>query len=56
MDLMSSDRLSPSNHLSYLSLMWLKEDDFLLVSRKRLHEWLETMAIDFETPNAVGIE
>ena len=36
--------------------MWLKEYDFLLVSRKRLHEWLETMAIDFETPGAIGIE
>ena len=36
--------------------MWLKEDDFLLVSRKRLHKWLETMTIDFKTLNAVGIE
>ena len=36
--------------------MWLKEDDFLLVSRKMLQKWLETMAIDFETPSAVGIE
>ena len=32
------------------------EDDFLLVSRKWLHEWFEMMAIDFETPSAVEIE
>ena len=36
--------------------MWLKEGDFLLVSRKMLHEWLETMAIDFKAPDAIGIE
>ena len=36
--------------------MWLKEDDFLIVSRKRLHEWLKTMVIEFETPGVVGIE
>ena len=36
--------------------MWLKEVDFLLVLRKRLQEWLETLAIDFETSSVVGIE
>ena len=36
--------------------MWLKEDDVLLVTRKRFYEWLETMATNFEAPGAVGIE
>ena len=36
--------------------MWLKEDDFLFVARKRFHEWLETMAIDFEALGVIGIE
>ena len=36
--------------------MRFKEDDFLLVVRKMLHEWLEVVAIDFEAPSVVGIE
>ena len=40
----------------FLSLMWFKEVDFLLVSRKRLHEKLEMLAVDFETPGVIGIE
>ena len=48
MDLVSSDKLSPSNHFS-LDLTWFKEVDFLLVFRKWLQEWLETLAIDFES-------
>ena len=50
MDLVSSDRLSPSNHFFFSSLMWFKEVDFLLVFRKWLQEWLQTSAIDFENP------
>ena len=33
--------------------MWLKEVDFLLVFRKWLQEWLETLAIDFESLGTV---
>ena len=50
MDLVSSDILSPSNHLSF-KMMWFKEVDFLLVFRKWLQEWLETFAINFESLN-----
>ena len=32
-------------------LMWFNEVDFLLVFRKWLQEWLETLAIDFESPS-----
>ena len=38
------------------SLMWIKEDEFLFVTRKRLHKGLETVAIHFEDPSAVGVE
>ena len=36
--------------------MWIKEDEFLLVARKKLHKGLETVAIHFEAPCAVGVE
>ena len=36
--------------------MWIKEDEFILVARKRLHKGLETVAIHFEAPGAVGVE
>ena len=36
--------------------MWLKENDFLLVSRKWLHEWLETLVVDFKALGVVMIE
>ena len=38
------------------SLMWIKEDEFLLVTRKRLHKRLETVAIHFEATGAVEVE
>ena len=41
---------------SFSSLMWLKEGDFLRVSRKLLHERLETLSIDFKALGAVRIE
>ena len=36
--------------------MWIKEDEFLFVTRKRLHIGLETVAIHFEALGAVGVE
>ena len=36
--------------------MWIKEDEFLFVARKRLHKGLETVAIHFEAPGAIGVE
>ena len=38
------------------SLMWIKEDEFLLVVRKKLHKGLETVAIHFEALDIVGVE
>ena len=38
------------------SLMWIKEDEFLLVTRKRLHKRLETVAIHFEATGSVEVE
>ena len=38
------------------SLMWIKEDEFPLVARKRLQKGLETVVIHFEAPRAVGVE
>ena len=35
--------------------MWIKEDEFLLVARKMFHKGLETVAIHFEAPSAVGV-
>ena len=52
MDLVSSDILSPSNHLSF-KMICFKEVVFLLVFRKWLQEWLETLAIDFESPGTI---
>ena len=40
----------------FSSLMWIKEDEFLLVARKWLHKGLETVAIHFEGPDAIGVE
>ena len=33
--------------------MWIKEDEFILVARKRLHKGLETVAIE---SSVVGVE
>ena len=36
--------------------MWIKEDEFLLVARKKLHKGLEMVAIHFEVLDVVGVE
>ena len=38
------------------SLMWINEDKFLIVMRKRLHKGVETVAIHFEALGAVRVE
>ena len=36
--------------------MWIKEDEFLIVTRIGLYKGLETVAIHFEAPDPVGVE
>ena len=36
--------------------MWIKDDEFLLLARKRLYKGLETVVIHFEAPSVVGVE
>ena len=42
--------------LIFSSLREIKENEFLLVSGKRLHKGLETMDIHFESSVVIGIE
>ena len=41
--------------LFHLDFLRLKEVDFLLFWFEWLHEWLETISIDFEAVFAIGI-
>ena len=56
MDLIEFRKIKSIQKLVLSSLMWIKEDEFLIVTRKRLHKGLETMAIHFEATGAVGVE
>ena len=56
MDSIVFRKMKSIKKLVLLSLMWTKEDEFLLVTRKRLHKGLETVAIHFEAPGAVEVE
>ena len=56
MDLIVFRKTKSIKKLVLSSLMWIKEDEFLLVVRKRLHKELETMAIHFEASCAFGVE
>ena len=40
----------------WLGFLWLKEVDFLLILIEWIDEWLETMAIDFKSVCAIGIQ
>ena len=56
MDLIIFKKTKSIKKLVLSSLMWIKEDEFLFVKRKKLHKGLETVAINFEAPSAVGVE
>ena len=56
MDLIVFRKTKSIKKLVLSSLMWIKEDEFLLVMRKRLHKGLETVAIHFEAISVVGVE
>ena len=56
MDLIVFRKTKSIQNLVLSSLMWIKGDEFLLVTRKRLHKGLETVAIHFEVTGAVGVE
>ena len=56
MDLIVFIKIKSIKKLVLSSLMWIKEDEFLLVTRKRLHKGLEIVAIHFESLGAVGVK
>ena len=56
MDLIVFRKTKSIQKLVLSSFMWIKEVEFLLVKRKRLHKGLETVAIHFEAPGAIGVE
>ena len=56
MDLIEFRKIKSIQKLVLSSLMWMKEDEFLLVTRKRLHKGLEKVAIHFEGLGAVGVK
>ena len=56
MDLIVFRNAKSIQKLVLSSLMWIKEYEFLLVMRKRLHKGLDTMTIHFEATGAVGVE
>ena len=56
MDLILFRKTKSIQKLVLSSLMWIKKDEFLLVTRKRLHKGLEMVAIHFEATGAVGVE
>ena len=56
MDLIVFRKTKSIQKLVLSSLMWIKEYEFLLVTRKRLHKGLETVAIHFEAMSAVRVE
>ena len=53
MDLIVFRKTKSMQKLILSILMWIKEDEFLLVMRKRLHKGLEIVAIHFESLGAV---
>ena len=56
MDLIVFRKTKSIQKLVLLSLMWIKEDEFLFVTRKKLHKGLETVVIHFEATGVVGVE
>ena len=56
MDLIFFKKTMSIQKLVLSSLMWVKEDEFFLVMRKRPHKGLETVAIHFEATGVVGVE
>ena len=56
MDLIVFRKTKSIKKLVLSSLMWMKEDEFLLVTRKRLHKGLEMMAIHLEASGVVRVE
>ena len=56
MDLIVFRKTKSIKRLVLSSLMWIKEDEFLLVTRKRLHKGLEIVVIHFEAPGAIGVK
>ena len=56
MDLIVFRKTKSNPKLVLSNLMWIKEDEFLRVTRKRLHKGLETVAIHFESLGAVRVK